>query len=132
MILPLRLTRKMREKLQTVEPYVGEILVLTGGLMYAEAIANDDENAVIWMSDNIDAMFADEFDCVIEEIEEHEIEIIRQGFQDGFEMSKKLGEEIANTYDFDIKGSDGVGWPLSGVRLVEYDETKSIMIVEVD
>ena len=60
MILPLRLTRKMREKLQTVEPYVGEMLVLTGGLMYAEAIAHDDENAKIWMSDNIDTMFVEE------------------------------------------------------------------------
>lgn len=132
MILPLRLTRKMREKLQTVEPYVGEILVLTGGLMYAEAIAHDDENAKIWMSDNIDTMFAEEYEYVTEEIEDHEIDIIRQGFADGFEMSKKLGEEIANTYDFSIKGSDGVGWPLAGIRLIDFDEAKNIIIVEVD
>ena len=73
MILPLRLTRKMREELQSVEPYVGEILVLTGGLMYAEAIGHDDKNAKIWMSDNIDTMFAEEFEYVTEEIEDKDL-----------------------------------------------------------
>ena len=69
MIFTLRLTSKMEAILSRAEPYVSELLILTGAMMILEDKVSLDGATGGYVHDNVDSMFFDDYEVTVEELE---------------------------------------------------------------
>lgn len=132
MIFPIRITKRMRRIASKAEPYLGTTLLYTAALLYVEGIVSEDPNAIYWSSDNADQLFYEDFEAMLDELEEGSIEEenIREGYRAGLTVARELADEIASTYEFNFR-LDGQPIYKQLLSLVEMDEDRNIIVLEV-
>lgn len=132
MIFPIRITRTMRRIAARAEPYLGTLLLYSGALIYIEGLLSENPNAIHWVSNQADQLFYEDFEAMLDELEEgsSEEDNIREGYRRGLDISKELAEEIVRTYEFDLR-VDGQPLYQQLLTLVEMDEDRNIIVVEI-
>lgn len=132
MIFPIRITKTMRRIASRAEPYLGTLLLYSGALIYIEGLLSENPNAIHWVSNQADQLFYEDFEAMLDELEEgsSEEDNIREGYRRGLDISKELAEEIVRTYEFDLR-VDGQPLYQQLLTLVEMDEDRNIIVVEI-
>lgn len=132
MIFPIRITKTMRRIAARAEPYLGAVLLYSGALIYIEGLLSENPNTIHWVSDQADQLFYEDFEAMLDELEEgsSEEDNIREGYRRGLEISKELAKEIVRTYEFDLR-VDGQPLYQQLLTLVEMDEDRNIIVVEI-
>lgn len=132
MIFPIRITKTMRRIAARAEPYLGTLLLYSGALIYIEGLLSENPNAIHWVSNQADQLFYEDFEAMLDELEEGSSEEgnIREGYRRGLAISKELAEEIVRTYEFDLR-VDGQPLYQQLLTLVEMDEDRNIIVVEI-
>lgn len=133
MIFTIRLTSKMEAILSRAEPYVSELLILTGAMMILEDKVSLDGETGGYMHDNVDSMFFDDYEVTIEELEEgcEEADNIFEGYRQTFNLCEEIATELFLTYDFYLKDRSGESLIELGFNLVHFDEMKRIIVMEI-
>ena len=133
MIFTIRLTSKMEAILSRAEPYVGELLILTGAMMMLEERVSLDGAPGGYAWDNVDSMFFDDFEVTIEELEEgcEEVDNIFEGYRQAISLCEEIATELFRTYDFYLKDRSGESITELGFNLVHFDEMKRIIVMEI-
>lgn len=132
MIFPIRITKTMRRIAARAEPYLGAVLLYSGALIYIEGLLSENPNAIHWVSNQADQLFYEDFEAMLDELEEgsSEEDNIREGYRRGLDISKELAEEIVRTYEFDLR-VDGQPLYQQLLTLIEMDEDRNIIVVEI-
>lgn len=133
MIFTIRLTSKMEAILSRAEPYVGELLILTGAMMMLEDKVSLDGAPGGYANDNVDSMFFDDYEVTVEELEEgcDEADNIFEGYRQAFNLCEEIATELFRTYDFYLKDRSGESITQLGFNLVHFDEMKRIIVMEI-
>lgn len=133
MIFTVRLTSKMEAILSRAEPYVGELLILTGAMMMLEEKVSLDGAPGGYAWDNVDSMFFDDFEVTVEELEEgcEEVDNIFEGYRQAISLCEEIATELFRTYDFYLKDRSGESITQLGFNLVHFDEMKRIIVMEI-
>ena len=133
MIFTIRLTSKMEAILSRAEPYVGELLILTGAMMMLEDKVSLDGAPGGYAWDNVDSMFFDDFEVTVEELEEgcEEVDNIFEGYRQAISLCEEIATELFRTYDFYLKDRSGESITQLGFNLVHFDEMKRIIVMEI-
>lgn len=133
MIFTIRLTSKMEAILSRAEPYVGELLILTGAMMMLEEKVSLDGASGGYAWDNVDSMFFDDFEVTVEELEEgcEEVDNIFEGYRQAISLCEEIATELFRTYDFYLKDRSGESITELGFNLVHFDEMKRIIVMEI-
>lgn len=133
MIFTVRLTSKMEAILSRAEPYVGELLILTGAMMMLEEKVSLDGAPGGYAWDNVDSMFFDDFEVTVEELEEgcEEVDNIFEGYRQAISLCEEIATELFRTYDFYLKDRSGESITELGFNLVHFDEMKRIIVMEI-